>query len=636
MNSTYQLPKLRILFAEDVSIDREMVERLLRQNNIAFVSECVDTEPDFVRMLRDFNPDIILSDYRMPTFDGMKALKITMEMRPDIPFIILTGSINEDIAVECMRNGADDYIIKQNLKRLIPSIVSAMEKKSLKRSEVDALRQLKSSDAKYRMLIEQSIDAIFMVFRGRIIYVNHNFEALFGITAEEVMQEDFPLASLLQPGCNKQIVQVIQPAIDNPGTSIDVEMKLALSNGKVLVAEIAFSSFEYNDEIAYQGVIHDITERKILMERNVLLSRAVEQSPVSIVLTDANASIEYVNPIFEQRTGYSFEEAVGQNPRILQSGYHSKAFYQQMWEVLANGKTWQGELKNRTKAGEVLWESVSISPIFNEMGSVEHFVGVKEDITSRIETLEELRLAKEKAEESNRLKSAFLATMSHELRTPLNQIIGFSEIIPKLTQDESIVDFAKQINKSGNELFALIEDIFQMAMVEHSPVLLRRNKVEIGQIIRLLNESLHEIVQVSGKLEFLETSVEVEPGLESKVIVIDKPKVIQAVTQLIRNAVKFTSNGFVRIRVSLSDDLLLSIAVADSGIGIPENKLDIIFDFFRQADESLTRVYGGVGIGLALSKKIAEALNANIYVETKVNEGSTFTFVVPVENGTSE
>lgn len=372
------------------------------------------------------------------------------------------------------------------------------------------------------------------------------------------------------------------------------------------------------------------------MERNVLLSRAVEQSPVSIVLTDANASIEYVNPIFEQRTGYSFEEAVGQNPRILQSGYHSKAFYQQMWEVLANGKTWQGELKNRTKAGEVLWESVSISPIFNEMGSVEHFVGVKEDITSRIETLEELRLAKEKAEESNRLKSAFLATMSHELRTPLNQIIGFSEIIPKLTQDESIVDFAKQINKSGNELFALIEDIFQMAMVEHSPVLLRRNKVEIGQIIRLLNESLHEIVQVSGKLEFLETSVEVEPGLESKVIVIDKPKVIQAVTQLIRNAVKFTSNGFVRIRVSLSDDLLLSIAVADSGIGIPENKLDIIFDFFRQADESLTRVYGGVGIGLALSKKIAEALNANIYVETKVNEGSTFTFVVPVENGTSE
>lgn len=493
-----------------------------------------------------------------------------------------------------------------------------------------ALKELRASEHRYRMLSGLTFEGILIHKDARLLDCNASFLEMLGYERVEI--EGMDLLELIP------LVEDRMRVVENVAQRVHLpyEITVRRKDGTVFPAELEAKNVVYHGEEMRIVAVRNISERKILMERNVLLSRAVEQSPVSIVLTDANASIEYVNPIFEQRTGYSFEEAVGQNPRILQSGYHSKAFYQQMWEVLANGKTWQGELKNRTKAGEVLWESVSISPIFNEMGSVEHFVGVKEDITSRIETLEELRLAKEKAEESNRLKSAFLATMSHELRTPLNQIIGFSEIIPKLTQDESIVDFAKQINKSGNELFALIEDIFQMAMVEHSPVLLRRNKVEIGLIIRLLNESLHEIVQVSGKLEFLETSVEVEPGLESKVIVIDKPKVIQAVTQLIRNAVKFTSNGFVRIKVSLSDDLLLSIAVADSGIGIPENKLDIIFDFFRQADESLTRVYGGVGIGLALSKKIAEALNANIYVETKVNEGSTFTFVVPVENGTSE
>lgn len=493
-----------------------------------------------------------------------------------------------------------------------------------------ALKELRASEHRYRMLSGLTFEGILIHKDARLLDCNASFLEMLGYERVEI--EGMDLLELIP------LVEDRMRVVENVAQRVHLPYEIIVrrKDGTVFPAELEAKNVVYHGEEMRIVAVRNISERKRLMERNVLLSRAVEQSPVSIVLTDANASIEYVNPIFEQRTGYSFEEAVGQNPRILQSGYHSKAFYQQMWEVLANGKTWQGELKNRTKAGEVLWESVSISPIFNEMGSVEHFVGVKEDITSRIETLEELRLAKEKAEESNRLKSAFLATMSHELRTPLNQIIGFSEIIPKLTQDESIVDFAKQINKSGNELFALIEDIFQMAMVEHSPVLLRRNKVEIGQIIRLLNESLHEIVQVSGKLEFLETSVEVEPGLESKVIVIDKPKVIQAVTQLIRNAVKFTSNGFVRIKVSLSDDLLLSIAVADSGIGIPENKLDIIFDFFRQADESLTRVYGGVGIGLALSKKIAEALNANIYVETKVNEGSTFTFVVPVENGTSE
>lgn len=493
-----------------------------------------------------------------------------------------------------------------------------------------ALKELRASEHRYRMLSGLTFEGILIHKDVRSLDCNASFLEMLGYERVEI--EGIDLLELIPEVDDRmRVVEMVAQRIHLP-----YEITIRRKDGTVFPAELEAKNVVYHGEEMRIVAVRDVTERKKLMERNVLLSRAVEQSPVSIVLTDANASIEYVNPIFEQRTGYTYQEAVGQNPRILQSGYHSKAFYQQMWEVLANGKTWQGELKNRTKSGEVLWESVSISPIFNQAGSIEHFVGVKEDITSRIETLEELRLAKEKAEESNRLKSAFLATMSHELRTPLNQIIGFSEIIPKLTRDESIVDFAKQINKSGNELFALIEDIFQMAMVEHSPVLLRRNKVEIGQIIRLLHESLNELVQASGRYEFLETSVEVEPGLESKVIVIDKPKVIQAVTQLIRNAVKFTSNGFVRIKVSLSDDLLLSIAVADSGIGIPENKLDIIFDFFRQADESLTRVYGGVGIGLALSKKIAEALNANIYVETKVNEGSTFTFVVPVENGTSE
>lgn len=370
------------------------------------------------------------------------------------------------------------------------------------------------------------------------------------------------------------------------------------------------------------------------MERNTLLSRAVEQSPVSIVITDANATIEYANPTFEQRTGYSLHEAVGQNPRILQSGEHSPDFYRQMWEVLLSGKTWTGELKNKTKEGLVLWESVSISPIYSDQGIVEHYVGVKEDITSRIDTLDQLRQAKEKAEESNRLKSAFLATMSHELRTPLNQIIGFSGIIPQLTQDELVVDFAKQINKSGNELFSLIEDIFQMAMVEHSPVVLRRNRVGIGNIAELLKISLSDLLQTTGKQDVIRMSVDVEPATAARHIITDKPKLIQALTQLLRNAVKFTSGGFVTVKIELTDDLNLKIAVADSGIGIPEDKLDIIFDFFRQADESLTRVYGGVGIGLALSKKIAEAMNAHIRVETEVGKGSVFTFITPVEEGT--
>ena len=636
MNSTYQLPKLRILFAEGVSTNREMVEHWLRQNAFSFVSECVDTEADFVRMLNEFNPDIILSDCSMPALDGIKALEITLKFRPDLPVIILTEPTDEDTAVECMRKGADDYVIKPNLKRLIPSITSAVEKKNLQKSEAVALKQLQSSEMKYRMLIEQSTNTIFMVFRGTIMCVNHNFEQLFGVTNEEISRNNFHFNTLLSPDCYQQFEQHTEKVLNHVGNSQHCQMKLELTNGKSLDAEITFSSFEYFDDIAFQGVIHDISVRKQIMERNVLLSRAVDQSPVSIVITDANAIIEYVNPIFEKRTGYSIHEAVGQNPNILQSGFHTPEFYREMWKVLLSGKTWTGEIKNKTKDGLVLWESVSISPIYNEHGVAEHYIGVKEDITSKIEILDELRRAKDKAEESNRLKSAFLATMSHELRTPLNQIIGFSGIIPQLTSDVSIVDFAKQINKSGNELFLLIEDIFQMAMVEHSPVLLRRNLVTVDEIAGLLKIGLTDLLNTTGKQDSIRMSFDMDPEVAQKQIITDKPKLIQAVNQLLRNAVKFTERGFIKVSIVLSDDKILKIAVADSGIGIPENKLDIIFDFFRQADESLTRVYGGVGIGLALSKKIAEAMNAKIQVETKLNEGSIFTFSVPVEEGTFE
>lgn len=514
MNSNYELPSLRILFAEDVSTDLEMVQRLLRHNGIEFVSECVDTEPDFRKMLDEFQPDIILSDYRMPAFDGMKALRITQQERPDIPFIVLTGTINEDVAVECMRTGADDYVIKQNLKRLIPSIVSAMEKKSLKKAEEDALKQLKSSNVKYQVLIEQSIDAIFMVYKGKLIYVNNNFQELFNVSFDTLTGQNFDFSSIVTPETFAEMNSHIAPALVQTGVTLTFEMQIAFNDGRVMDAEMVFSSLEYQDDIAYQGVIHDITARKKMMR--------------------------------------------------------------------------------------------------------------------------ELREAKEKAEESGRLKSAFLATMSHELRTPLNQIIGFSELIPQLAQNEQVKEFAQYIYKSGSELLSLIEDIFHMAMVDQNPVVLRRNKVTISEIAQQLNEYLIELLTESGKLDVITHQLQVDDNLQHLVVITDKPKLIQALIQLLKNAVKFTKEGEIILTFKLIESKVLSISVVDTGIGIPADKLDIIFDFFRQADESLTRVYGGVGIGLALSKKIAESMNAEIKVTTELNKGSVFSFVLPVEFTSNE
>lgn len=621
--------KHRILFAEDVSTDREMVERLLRQNGIDFVSECVDTEPEFREQLNGFNPTLILSDYRMPTFDGMKALQIARQEKPDVPFIILTGSMNEDVAVECMKNGADDYVIKQNLRRLIPSIKSALEKKTSEQNWQYAQKELEDSENKYQILVENMPSAIFLLSNHHLVFINKRFTEILGYTIDELNQNNLDIDSLIHP--DHQAIFREQLLTDqSEKVPLPFEIDMISKTGKIINTELSIASITFNGKRIKQGIIRDVSYRKELMSRNLMLSRAIEQSPVSIVITDSNASIEYVNPFFEKRTGYSYDEAIGQNPRILQSGEHDAQFYKNMWNCLVGGKMWSGEIKNKKKDGTFYWENVRISPVYNSAGALKHYVSVKEDVTERKKTLEELQAAKEKAEESNRLKSAFLATMSHELRTPLNAIIGFSDIISEIAADEQIAEFNNIIRDSGYRLLEMIEDIFNLAMLERAEVHIRKNQIFIRELFIDLRNELQEALNNSNKKDLIKLDFHIDPEIRYQQIITDKPKVFQAVSNILKNAVKYTHTGFINLKVDLLEENLLSISVEDSGIGIAKENIDFIFDFFRQGDDSHTREYGGVGIGLALVKRIVDALNGKILVKTEEHKGSEFTIQIPV------
>ncbi len=359
-------------------------------------------------------------------------------------------------------------------------------------------------------------------------------------------------------------------------------------------------------------------------EQIEVLRNSIEQSPVSVVITDLSGNIEYVNPKFLEITGYSLKEVIGENPRVLKSGLQTKEFYQDLWDTIAKGKEWRGEFQNKRKDGSVYWEMASISPVKNPGGQVTHYVAVKEDITLRKLMERDLLEAKEKAEESDNLKSAFLANLSHEIRTPMNGILGFSELLREedLEKDE-FNKYVDIISSNGNQLLTIIDDIITISNLEVKQLRINRRKFDLQPFL----ESLRYTFEIERKsLERHQVAI-LFPELKNEIILdTDQGKLNQILTNLLKNALKFTEKGTIQLSIETFEDGHIQFSVRDSGMGISEDMQKVIFDRFRQVDESNTRSFGGTGLGLAISKGLAELLGGDLWVESKLGEGSTFNF----------
>lgn len=266
---------------------------------------------------------------------------------------------------------------------------------------------------------------------------------------------------------------------------------------------------------------------------------------------------------------------------------------------------------------------------YDPNGKLQRIIGTIQDITFKKVAELELLEAKEKAEEGNRLKSAFLATMNHELRTPLNHIIGFSDLI--MSHPARAQDFVEVIKSSGQKLLDIVEDIFQLALAEQSEIILRNDTFNLGSMFSDSIQVLSEILEVSGKRDVIELRFSPEEELLNKVVIGDLNKINQVLGNLFKNAVKFTEKGFIEFGMSMKTAGAVTFFVRDTGMGIPKEKHSVIFEFFRQADDSNTRKHGGIGVGLAISKRITEVLKGKLTFISEPQQGSTFYFSLPVE-----
>ena len=358
------------------------------------------------------------------------------------------------------------------------------------------------------------------------------------------------------------------------------------------------------------------------------LSQAVEQSPVTIVITNTNGDIEYVNPKFIETTGYSYEEVIGHNPRILKSGTTTQEEYKLLWQTLSEGNEWHGEFHNMRKDGELYWESASISPILNEQGKITHFIAIKEDVTNRKIAEKELIIAKEKAEESDRLKLAFLANMSHEIRTPMNGILGFTELlkVPHISGEEQR-EYIEIIEKSGKRMLNIINDIISISKVESGQIEITLSETNVNDQIHYL----HTFFKPETKQKGIQLNIAKELASKDTLIKTDKEKLYAILTNLVKNAIKFTNEGSIEFGCEKKEGML-EFFVKDSGLGIPNSKKEIIFERFRQVNDTVSRSHEGSGLGLAISRAYVEMLGGKIWVESEVGKGSSFYFTIPFQS----
>lgn len=380
----------------------------------------------------------------------------------------------------------------------------------------------------------------------------------------------------------------------------------------------------------YQSIGRDITERKsiedTLKESEEKFRKIFEESPFSMLMTGKDFGILKANNSFCQMTGYIEEDLKSFTFRTFTHPDYIEGDEISLMRLIAGEiPLYHTEKRYIRKDGSVIWGSTTVSIIRNNTGEAQYFLVMVENITARKRTESELIGAKERAEESDRLKTAFLHNVSHEIRTPMNAILGFSTLLnePGLSESEHN-QYVNIIFQSSNQLLSIINDIVDIANVESGQVKLNFREMNLNSSLRSLVEQFRY-----NENEY-DIAINFSPGLkdEESTIVTDTTKLIQILSNLIGNAKKFTRKGSIDIRYTLNN-ALLEFSVRDTGIGIRPEHIDKIFNRFSQVDATDSRQYSGTGLGLSICKAYVELMGGYIGVESEPGKGTHFVFTLP-------
>lgn len=491
---------LRILMAEDNEMDQLLVKRELKKLEAQYLLACVDDRKDYIYQLEQFKPDIILCDFSMPQFGALEALKILEEKSLQIPLIIVTGTLSDEMAVKCLKKGAIDYILKEKIVRLPSAIQLALDLSRSRKEKTEALENLRQSEKQLKVITD--------VLPAMLAYISTDFKIIF---------------------CNK--------------------------------------------------ICDDWFKKQI-----------------------SNLSIEEVlgKTVFES----------------ILSGL----------DKLLNGE--QLSFESEFSENENAPKFVNITLVSDRQSvnrSVNGFVCLITDITDHKVYENMLKEAKHEADAANQAKSQFLANMSHEIRTPLNSIMGLSDLlITDYRNEKERTVWAEKIMRNSEHLKKVIDDILDLSKIEAGKLQVEPGFTSVTKVVAQVKSILAPL----AKEKDISLHFEISNSIP-EIIYTDAVKLRQILLNIIGNAIKFSEVGPIEITAYMKSEVEFGFLVKDHGAGMSEDQVSHLFEPFTQLDNSMTRRFGGTGLGLALAKKLAKALGGDVVLaQSQLGHGSTFSVFI--------
>ncbi len=519
------------------------------------------------------------------------------------------------------------------------------------RHDQEALREREEI---YSAIVNQAQDGIVLLDMATLGFVEFNDAACSGLGYS---RDDFARLSVRDILCDEATTARFE-ALRRGEELQAFPSRHRCADGSLRDVELSYRAVDIRGHRYLAGVWRDTTAKRAADEQLRKLSQALEQSRVSVIITNTEGVIEYVNQAFADSSGYPVDEALGRRAGFLRSGQTPRETYVSLWAALSAGEAWEGEFHNRRRDGCVVVEFARISPVVQPDGRVTHYLSVQEDITGRkraeaelaryrgqleervaertrqleetnrvlSERSVELEAAREASDAANRAKSVFLANMSHEIRTPMNAIIGLTHLLRRSVAEDQAQGRLAKVGDAAEHLLSIINDILDIS------------KIEAGRLT--LDETDFHLEDVVRKACALIADKAAQKGLEVVVDVADVPdrlrgdptRLGQMLVNYLGNAVKFTDAGMVllRARVDGEDEakVKLRFEIVDTGIGVEPEALARLFKPFEQADASTTRRFGGTGLGLAITSHLARLMGGEAGAESVLGEGSRFWFTV--------